>query len=40
MLQKWRKVANPMVETVCAENNVDFFGQNLIPIPEAAKPDF
>jgi hypothetical protein len=40
MVQRWRKVANPMLETVCAENNLDFFNQNLFPIPEATKPDF
>jgi hypothetical protein len=40
MVQMWRRVANPLAETVCAENNVDFFNQNLIPIPEATKPDF
>jgi len=40
MVQTWRKVANLLLETVCAENNVDHFGQNLIPIPEATRPDF
>ena len=40
MVQRWRKVPNPLLETVCAENNVDFFNQNLTPIPEAKKPDF
>jgi hypothetical protein len=38
--QGWRKVDNPMLETACAENNEDFFHQNLFPIPEADKPDF
>ncbi len=38
--QGWRKVDNPMLETVCAENNEDYFHQNLFPIPEADKPDF
>ena len=40
MMQRWRKVPNPLLETVCAENNADFFNQNLYPIPEATKPDF
>ncbi len=40
MMQRWRKVKNPMLETVCAENNVDYFHQNLFPVPEATKPDF
>jgi hypothetical protein len=38
--QGWRKVDNPMLETACAENNEDYFHQNLFPIPEADKPDF
>jgi hypothetical protein len=40
MRQAWRKVNNPMLETACAENNEDYFNQNLFPIPEADKPDF
>jgi hypothetical protein len=40
MAQRWRKVPNPLLETVCAENNEDHYGQNLFPIPQATKPDF
>ena len=40
MIQRWRKVPNPMRETACAENNGDHFGKNLFPIPQADKPDF
>ena len=40
MIQRWRKVPNPMRETVCAENNGDHFGKNLFPIPQADKTDF
>jgi hypothetical protein len=40
LMQTWRKVPNPLLETACAENNEDFFHQNLIPVPEADKPDF
>jgi hypothetical protein len=40
MVQRWRKVKNPLLETVCAENNADPFGMNLFPIPQADKPDF
>jgi hypothetical protein len=40
MVQRWRKVKNAMLETVCAENNVDYFKQNLFPLPEATTPDF
>jgi hypothetical protein len=40
MKQEWFKVDFPMLETVCPENNSDFFNQNLFPIPESTKPDF
>jgi len=40
MKQRWFKAESQMVETVCAENNLDFFNQNLFPLPEATKPDF
>jgi hypothetical protein len=40
MKQRWFKVNNPMAETVCAENNEDFFHQNLFPMPEAKSADF
>jgi hypothetical protein len=40
MTQRWRKVDNPLLETVCAEDNVDYFNQNLFPMPEAKTPDF
>jgi hypothetical protein len=36
-----RPVEVPLHEMLCAENNNDdFFHQNLVPIPQAAKPDF
>jgi hypothetical protein len=40
MVQRWRKVKNPLLETACAENNGDPFGKNLFPIPQADTPDF
>jgi len=40
LIQRWRKVPNPLVETVCAENNEDHFNQGLFPMPRAKKPDF
>ena len=40
MVQRWRKVRNQLLETVCAENNGDHFGKNLFPIPQADEPDF
>jgi hypothetical protein len=40
MIKRWRRAANPGLETVCAENNGDHFSKNLFPIPEAKTPDF
>jgi hypothetical protein len=40
LMQRWRKVENELIETVCAENNGDHFGHNLFPIPQAKKFDF
>ena len=40
MLKRWRKAENTFLETVCSENNVDHFYDNLVPIPQAAKADF
>jgi hypothetical protein len=31
---------HPLEESVCAENNVDFFHYNVVPMPQAGKPDF
>jgi len=30
----------PMVENLCAENNLDPFGYDQWPIPQSAKSDF
>lgn len=30
----------PLVEMVCAENNANYFGQNVVPIPTASRADF
>jgi hypothetical protein len=40
MVQRWREVKNQLQETVCAENNIDPFGRNMFPIPQADTPDF
>jgi hypothetical protein len=40
MVRRWRKVPNPLYEMVCAENNGDYFGKNLFPVPLASSPDF
>jgi hypothetical protein len=38
--QRWRRVQNELIETVCAENNSDHFGHNLFPMPQAKTFDF
>jgi len=38
--QRWFKQEGMMLETVCAENNQDYFSQGLFPVPKAEKPDF
>jgi hypothetical protein len=40
--QRWRRVQQPILESVCAENNnnYNYFNLRIDPIPEAAKPDF
>jgi hypothetical protein len=40
MMQRWFKAKGRMIETVCAENNFDYFSQGLFPVPMADKPDF
>jgi hypothetical protein len=40
MQQRWFKADGPMKETVCAENNLDYFSQGLFALPEANTPDF
>jgi hypothetical protein len=40
MMRQWFKVHEPLLETVCSENNGDHFNQNLHPVPQADKPDF
>jgi hypothetical protein len=40
-VQRWRRVDNaPLSTAPCNENNGDFFGLGLVPLPEAAEPDF
>jgi hypothetical protein len=29
-----------MLETICPENNKDYFNQGLFALPQAKKPDF
>jgi hypothetical protein len=39
-IQRWRRVDRPLTELMCAENNVDFFNYEVVPLPQASKPDF
>ena len=35
-----RSEKGPLVETICAENNTNYFGYEIEPTPEATRPDF
>jgi hypothetical protein len=40
-VQRWRRVADrTMTESICAENNYDFFNYKVVPIPQADRLDF
>jgi len=40
-VQRWRRASDrPMTEMICAENNLNFFNYEVVPIPQADKPDF
>jgi hypothetical protein len=40
-IQRYRRIDDgPMVEMVCAENNVGYFNYDVVPIPTADRPDF
>lgn len=39
-IQRFNLERRPMSETVCAENNVNFFGKGALPMPVAGKADF
>jgi len=38
--KRWKRVAAPLAEEACAENNADYFGYEVEPLPHADKPDF
>jgi hypothetical protein len=40
MMQRWFKQKHRITETVCAEDNVDYFDQGLFPVPTANQSDF
>ena len=39
-IQRFELEEYPLKESVCAENNVNFFGKGALPMPVADKPDF
>jgi len=40
-IQRYRRADDgPMIEMVCAENNVSYFNYDVVPIPQADKADF
>jgi hypothetical protein len=40
-VRRFRRVADrPLLETICAENNEQFFGFDVLPIPQDDTPDF
>jgi hypothetical protein len=40
-IQRYRRTEDsPLVEMVCAENNTGYFDYNVVPLPQADKPDF
>jgi hypothetical protein len=36
----YHRVTNRLIESICAENNTDYFHGEMYPIPQADKPDF
>jgi hypothetical protein len=39
-IQRYRRTDNPWEEMVCPENNAEYFGYELVPLPHADKLDF
>ena len=40
MTKRWRRDPNVWAESICAENNLDYFQAHLVPKPQAAQSDF
>ena len=38
--QRWRKVERVLEEYLCEDSNLNFFGYDVVPIPQATKADF
>ena len=39
-MQRFRRVPREWSEDICAENNFDFLQYEVVPLPQAARPDF
>lgn len=39
-IKRWRRDPNVWFESICAENNIDPFGENPVTPPHAERPDF
>jgi hypothetical protein len=39
-MQRFRRLPRAWSEDICAENNLDFLQYEVVPLPQAAKPDF
>jgi hypothetical protein len=40
-IQRYRRTdGGPMEEMVCAENNSDYFGYDVVPLPQSKRSDF
>lgn len=39
-IQRFNIEERPLTESVCAENNADFFNYKVVPMPQADRPDF
>jgi hypothetical protein len=39
-IQRFRRVAREWTEDICAENNFSFLNYDVVPLPQADKPDF
>ena len=39
-VQRFRRVPREWTEDICAENNFDFLRYEVVPLPQAGKPDF
>jgi hypothetical protein len=39
-VQRWTRIDRELIENLCEESNVNFLGYEVVPMPQAMKPDF